>query len=101
MKPEQQARQKIDVQLFATGWIVQDYAKMDLSAGRGVAISELPFNSGRCDYLPLPDEQMRILYKVGRRPRLMEDLEAVVSANRQRATRLRQSVLQKSFTGNL
>jgi hypothetical protein len=33
-------------------------------------------------------------------PRL-EQLEAVVSANLQRATRLRQSILQKAFTGQL
>ena len=30
-----------------------------------------------------------------------EELESVVSANLQRATRLRQSILQKAFTGGL
>jgi type I restriction enzyme R subunit len=53
MTPEQQARQNIDAQLLASGWIVQDYTKMDLSAGRGIALREVPLKSGRCDYLLL------------------------------------------------
>ena len=36
-----------------------------------------------------------------RRLSVVEELEAVVSANLQRATRLRQSILQKAFGGNL
>jgi type I restriction-modification system DNA methylase subunit len=32
---------------------------------------------------------------------LVEELESVVTANLQRATRLRQSILQKAFTGKL
>jgi hypothetical protein len=32
---------------------------------------------------------------------VVEELESVVSANLQRATRLRQSILQKAFTGEL
>ena len=39
--------------------------------------------------------------EVERRLSVMEDLESVVSANLQRATRLRQSILQKAFTGGL
>ena len=38
---------------------------------------------------------------VQRRPSVVEELEAVVSANVRRATRLRQSVLQKAFIGEL
>ena len=57
MTPEQQARQKIDTQLLAAGWIVQDYKKMDLSAGRGIALREVPLQSGRCDYLLLVDRK--------------------------------------------
>ncbi|MGO8764892.1 MAG: DEAD/DEAH box helicase family protein, partial [Limisphaerales bacterium] len=57
MKPEQQARQKIDAQFFASGWIVQDYAKMDLSAGRGIALREVPLKTGPCDYLLLADRK--------------------------------------------
>ncbi len=53
--------------------------------------------------IPLPPlaEQTRIVEEVERRLSVVEELEAVVSANLQRATRLRQSILQKAFTGTL
>ncbi len=46
-------------------------------------------------------EKTRIVAEVERRLSAVEELEAVVSANLQPATRLRQSSLQKAFTGNL
>ena len=46
-------------------------------------------------------EQTRIVAEVERRLSVVEDLEAAVSANLQRATRLRQAILQKAFTGRL
>ena len=53
--------------------------------------------------LPVPPlaEQTRIVAEVERRLSVVEELGAVVSANLQRATRLRQSILQKAFTGSL
>ena len=45
--------------------------------------------------------QTRIVAEVERRLSVVEELAAVVSANLQRATRLRQSILQKAFTGEL
>lgn len=51
--------------------------------------------------LPPPAEQTRIVAEVERRLSVVEELESVVSANLQRATRLRQSILQKAFTGEL
>lgn len=53
--------------------------------------------------IPLPPlaEQTRIVAEVERRLSMIEKLEAVVSANLQRAGRLRQAVLQKAFTGKL
>ena len=36
-----------------------------------------------------------------RRLSVVEELESVVTANLRRATRLRQSILQKAFTGEL
>lgn len=51
--------------------------------------------------VPLPPlaEQTRIVAEVERRMSVVEELETVVTANLQRATRLRQSILQKAFTG--
>jgi type I restriction enzyme S subunit len=51
--------------------------------------------------IPPLSEQTRIVAEVERRLSVVEELESVVSANLQRATRLRQSILQKAFTGNL
>ena len=114
--------------LTASGWVVQDYKAGDFSAGRGIVLREVPLTTGPCDYLllvdrkavgaaqpnispgeikeipvPLPSlaEQTRIVAEVDRRLSVVEELESVVSANLQRATRLRQSILQKAFTGRL
>jgi len=46
-------------------------------------------------------EKTQIVAVVKRQLSLVEVLEAVVSANLQRATRLRQSILQKAFAGEL
>ena len=47
--------------------------------------------------LPPLAEQRRIVAEVERRLSIVEELEAVVNANLQRATRLRQSILQRAF----
>jgi type I restriction enzyme S subunit len=51
--------------------------------------------------IPLPPlaEQTRIVAEVERRLSVVDRLESVVTANLQRATRLRQSILQQAFTG--
>lgn len=51
--------------------------------------------------LPPLTEQTRIVAEVERRLSVIDELETVVSANLHRAARLRQSILQKAFTGNL
>ena len=53
--------------------------------------------------IPLPPlaQQTRIVAEVERRLSVVEQLESVVSANLERATRLRQSILQKGFSGLL
>ena len=50
MTPEEQARQRIDAQLAAAGWVVQTKDKINLSAGVGVAVCELSFATGEPDY---------------------------------------------------
>lgn len=70
---------------------------------RGVAIQHLSITDFAKMALPIPPlaEQRRIVAEVERRLSVVEQLEAVVSINLQRATRLRQSILQKAFTGTL
>ncbi|MBN2549942.1 MAG: DEAD/DEAH box helicase family protein, partial [Anaerolineales bacterium] len=55
--PEARARQNIDAQLAACGWVVQDRAAMNLYAGRGVAVREFPLQTGYADYLLFVDRK--------------------------------------------
>jgi type I restriction enzyme, R subunit len=55
MTPEAAARQKIDEHLVAAGWAIQDYKAFNPGAARGIAVREVPLDSGRCDYLLLVD----------------------------------------------
>jgi type I restriction enzyme S subunit len=52
--------------------------------------------------LPLPPfaEQERIVSEVERRLSVADALEATITANLRRATRLRQSILQQAFSGH-
>jgi len=56
-EPEKLARRQIDAQLFACGWVIQDYRQFNPSAGRGIALREAPLKSGTCDYLLLVDRK--------------------------------------------
>jgi type I restriction enzyme, R subunit len=55
--PEQKARQLIDAQLVAAGWVIQDRDEMNLGAGLGVAVREYPLAAGPCDYLLFVDRR--------------------------------------------
>ncbi|MCP5522096.1 MAG: DEAD/DEAH box helicase family protein [Verrucomicrobiales bacterium] len=57
LTPEQRAREKIDAMLVASGWVVQDFKSVDFSAGRGIALREVPLTTGPCDYLLLVDRK--------------------------------------------
>ncbi len=50
-KSEEKARDVIDKQLEAAGWIVQDSAKMNFSDGVGIALREMQTDSGPADYV--------------------------------------------------
>ena len=68
---------------------------------RGATKVGLGLDDIRAVPIPLPPlvEQIRIVDEVERRLSVVEELEAVVDANLQRATRLRQAILQKAFSG--
>jgi type I restriction enzyme S subunit len=70
---------------------------------KGSGLQHIHLEDLREDCVPLPPlpEQTRIVAEVERRLSVVEELESVVSANLQSATRLRQSILQKAFTGEL
>jgi type I restriction enzyme R subunit len=48
--PEEKARQEIDRQLAACGWLVQDHKSIHITAGLGVAVREFPLKTGFADY---------------------------------------------------
>lgn len=49
--PEQKARDEIDSMLVSAGWVVQSKKKVDLSAGKGVAVREYQTDIGPADYV--------------------------------------------------
>ena len=54
-RPEDRARELIDARLAQAGWAVQDMARFDPSAARGVAVREFPTDTGPADYVLLVD----------------------------------------------
>ncbi len=55
--PEQIARDEIDEQLQASGWIVQNKNAVNLSAGVGVAVREYATDIGPADYVLFADKK--------------------------------------------
>ena len=53
--PEQIARDNIDSQLLACGWIIQEIKRVNLHAGIGVAVKELLTDVGPADYVLFVD----------------------------------------------
>jgi type I restriction enzyme R subunit len=49
--PEQKARDNIDKQLIACGWVIQDIKRINLNAGIGVAVKEYLTDVGPSDYV--------------------------------------------------
>jgi len=49
--PEQLARDEIDRQLYACGWVIQDKKTFNLAANTGVAIKEFQTSVGPADYV--------------------------------------------------
>jgi type I restriction enzyme R subunit len=55
--PEQRARDKIDRQLLACGWKIQNKNEINLNAGIGVAVREYQTDIGPADYLLFVDRK--------------------------------------------
>jgi type I restriction enzyme, S subunit len=76
-----------------------------LTSGAKWAVNQASINQEDVKRTPLPlpplAEQDRIVSEVERRLSVIEELEAVASVNLQRATGLRQSILQMAFRGDL
>ncbi len=53
--PEQKARDEIDRMLAAAGWVVQSKNKVNLAAGKGVAVQEYQTDAGPADYVLFAD----------------------------------------------
>jgi type I restriction enzyme, R subunit len=54
LKPEEEARKKIDALLEKAGWIVQDYKDLNFGIGAGIVVREFPLKgAGFADYLLL------------------------------------------------
>lgn len=49
--PEQIARDKIDKQLIASGWVIQNKKRINLNSNIGVAVTEYQTNIGPADYI--------------------------------------------------
>ena len=55
--PEQLARDQIDQQLLAAGWVIQDKTKVNLSAAPGIAVREYLTDVGPADYVLFVDKK--------------------------------------------
>ena len=55
--PEQRARDRIDRNLIAAGWVIQDKKAINLNAGPGVAVREYQTDAGTADYVLFVERQ--------------------------------------------
>ncbi len=58
MRPEERARRHIDQLLELSGWEIQDYKELNLSASLGVAIREFPLGKDHADYALFVDKKL-------------------------------------------
>ena len=75
LTPEAQARTKIDEQLVACGWVVQDYKSAAVAEAQGVAVREVPTASGPADYVLYVDGQAVGVIEAKRTGRSLTDVE--------------------------
>ena len=73
--PEAEAREKIDGQLEAAGWAVQDRDRINPSAATGVAVREFPLKSGYADYMLYLDGRAAGVIEAKREGRTLSGVE--------------------------
>jgi restriction endonuclease S subunit len=87
---------------FLMGYLLSP-SMQTLIHAQAVDVARANFSLGDISRLPVPTpplaEQTRIVAEVERRLSVIEELGSAVAANLQRATRLRQSILRRSFDG--
>lgn len=66
MTAEARARERIDQQLSAAGWVVRDVRSANLGAARGVAVREYRTDTGPADYILLVDREPLALIEAKR-----------------------------------
>jgi type I restriction enzyme, S subunit len=107
--PDTMIRLRLADSVRASGWIrtlwpsriIRSQVETRVKTTAGIYKIAQPQVEGMVVPLPPVAEQTRIVAEVERRLSVMEELESVVTSNLQRAFRLRQSILQKAFTGQL
>jgi type I site-specific restriction endonuclease len=89
LTPKQLARQQIDAQLVACGWVVQDYKQLNPFAGRGIALREVPLKSGTRDYLLLVDRKAVGVTQANKQGELVTQQSVKVPREGDRGCRIR------------
>jgi type I restriction enzyme S subunit len=79
--------------------------RYEVTRGAGSGNNQPALNKTIVEQIPIPlaplAEGKRIVEEMERRLSVVDEIEAVLSANLQRAERLRQSILQRAFSGKL
>ncbi len=107
--PDTMIRLRLADAVRTSGWIrtlwpsriVRSQIESRVKTTAGIYKIAQPQVEGMAIPFPSLAEQTRIVAEVERRFSVVEELELVAPANLQRATRLRQSVLQQAFSGHL
>ncbi len=89
------------VQMLWPSRVVRSQIEAGVKTTAGIYKIAQPQVEGIAIPLPPLTEQVRIVAEVERRLSVVEELEATLAANFQRAARLRQSTLQQAFIGEL
>ena len=87
--------------LFATSQLGRNYIEREAASSAGQHNVSLSLIHRMAVPLPPLAEQHRIVAEVERRLSVVQQAETAVEASRQRAERLRQSILKRAFSGQL